>query len=116
MQKITQKNQILQHIEKFIELSKPLERELTKKIGHASFKKGELVHDANRISDKSYFIVEGLLRIYFIKDGKEVSEHFFSENEWANSPRSWRKQETDCYYIDAIENTVALSLKARDLN
>lgn len=55
------------------------------------------------------------MRIYFIKDGKEISEYFPAEGEWSNSPRSFRTRQTDIYYIDAIEDTEAFCLNVNDL-
>ena len=58
-----------------------------------NFRKGELIHNADTVSTKSYFIQNGLIRIYFIKDRKEISEYFSSEEEWVNSPRSFRQRQ-----------------------
>lgn len=80
-----------------------------------TFKKGELVLDANKVSTKSYFIRKGILRTYFLKDGKEISEYFCSKAEWINSPKSFMQRKTDIYYIDAIETTEAFSLHVNDL-
>jgi CRP-like cAMP-binding protein len=88
---------------------------LAKRITFKTFKKGALIHDANNICNKSYFVQNGLLRTYFIKDGKEISEYFSSEEEWVNSPRSFMQQQLDIYYIDAIENTDAFCLHVNDL-
>jgi len=74
-----------------------------------------LVHNANKICTKSYFIQKGLFRTYFIKDGKEISEYFPAEGEWSNSPRSFRTRKLDIYYIDAIEDTDAFCLNVNDL-
>jgi CRP-like cAMP-binding protein len=73
------------------------------------------VHNADTVCTKSYFIQNGLLRTYFIKRGKEISEYFSSEEEWVNSPRSLRKRQVDIYYIDAIESTDAFCLHVNDL-
>jgi len=80
-----------------------------------TFNKGELVHNADTICTNSYFILKGLLRTYFIKDGKEISEYFCSETEWVNSPRSFMQRQLDIYYIDAIETTNVLCLHINDL-
>lgn len=56
-----------------------------------------------------------MLRTYFIKDGKEVSEYFCSEGEWTNSPRSFMQRKTDIYYMDAIEDTTVFVLQIKDL-
>lgn len=56
-----------------------------------------------------------MLRTYFIKDGKEVSEYFCCEGEWANSPRSFMQRKTDIYYMDAIEDTTVFVMQINDL-
>jgi CRP-like cAMP-binding protein len=88
---------------------------LSKRITSKTFKKGELIHDADSICRRSYFIQSGLTRTYFIKDGKEISEYFSCEEEWVNSPRSFMQQQLDIYYIDAIENTDTFCLHVTDL-
>ncbi|GAA4307614.1 Crp/Fnr family transcriptional regulator [Nibribacter koreensis] len=92
-----------------------MKSELVKRIHFKTFKKGELVHDANTVCTKSYFIQKGLLRGYFIKEGKEISEYFCEEGEWVNSPRSFMQRQLDIYYIDAIEDTDVFCLHVHDL-
>ncbi len=82
---------------------------------YKSFKKGELVHNANSVCTKSYFIQKGLMRVYFLKEGKEISEYFPAEGEWSNSPRSFRTRKLDIYYIDAIEEVECFCLHVDDL-
>lgn len=106
---------IFAHFEKFIEISENLKSELSKRMKPITFKKGELVLDANYISTKSYFINKGILRTYFLKDGKEISEYFCGTNEWVNSPKSFIQRKKDIYYIDAIENTQAYFIHVNDL-
>ncbi|MEO9885318.1 MAG: Crp/Fnr family transcriptional regulator [Balneola sp.] len=106
---------IFTHFEKFIKLSENLKSELSKRIKPELFQKGDLVLDANNICKKSYFINRGILRTYFIKDGKEISEYFSGINEWVNSPKSFMQREKDIYYIDAIENTETYYINVNDL-
>lgn len=113
--KIEQTEEIFRHFEKYIKLSDTLKSELTRRIVFKTFQKGESVHSANTISTKSYFIQKGLLRTYFIKDGKEISEYFLAENEWCNSPRSFRTRQIDIYSIDALEDTKCFCLHLDDL-
>ena len=112
---IEETENIYAHFEKYIELSGKLKSELSQRITSIEFKKGELVLDANNICTKSYFINRGIMRTYYIKDGKEVSEYFSGKNEWVNSPKSFMQRQKDIYYIDAIENTQAYCLSAKDL-
>lgn len=115
MKNIETTENIFAHFEKFIRLSENLKSELSKRIKPVVFQKGEIVLDANNISKKSYFINKGILRTYFIKDGKEISEYFSGINEWVNSPKSFMQREKDIYYIDAIENTETFFINVNDL-
>jgi CRP-like cAMP-binding protein len=112
---VSSKETIFDHFKQFIQLSDQLKTELESKLKQVDFKKGDLVLDADRICTESYFIQKGILRTYFIKDGKEISEFFCGSHEWVNSPRSFIQRKKDIYYIDAIEDTEALSLNVNDL-
>jgi CRP-like cAMP-binding protein len=112
---IEPKNQIIEHFRKFIDVNHRLETELLNRVSIVHFKKGDLVIDATKICNKSYFVKQGLLRTYFIRDGKEINEYFSSENEWANSPRSWRTGKVDIYNVDALENATTFCIHASDM-
>ena len=92
-----------------------MKSELTGRLNPVNFTKGELVFNADRICTESYFIRKGILRVYFLKDGKEISEFFSGINEWVNSPKSFMQRTKDIYYIDAIEDTSAFALNVNDL-
>jgi CRP-like cAMP-binding protein len=92
-----------------------LKAELLKRVSIVSLKKGELLIESNKVNTQSFFILEGLTRTYFLKDGKEVIEYFASQNNWANSPRSWRTGKPDIYNVDAIEDTTALCINVDDM-
>jgi len=106
---------IFEHFGSFIRLSENLRTELKKRLKYIVFKKGEMVLDADKVCTKSYFINQGILRTYFLKDGKEISEYFSGINEWVNSPKSFTQRKKDIYYIDAIEDTEAYFITIHDL-
>lgn len=99
----------------FIELTENLKVELSNRLKPIVFRKGELILDANRICTESYFISKGIMRTYYLKEGKEISEFFSTSNEWVNSPKSFIQQKKDIYYIDAIENIEAYFINVNDL-
>ena len=108
-------HQVIQHFRKYIPVSEALEAELNKRLSFAEYKKGDMLHDARNVCKQSFFIQKGLVRVYFVKDGKEVSEYFSAEYEWVNSPRSFMQQQKDIYCIDAIEPTACACLHVDDL-
>ena len=115
MSKIEHTEEIFQHFEKYIKLSNALKTELATRVVFKVSKKSEIVHNADTICKKSYFIQKGLMRTYFIKDGKEITEYVSAENEWVNSPRSFMQQQLDIYYIDTLERTDCFCLNVKDL-
>ena len=102
-------------ISKYAPVSHALKEALRKRLKPYTFSKKTLIHDAHRVCRRSYFIEEGLIRVYYLKDGVEISEFFCCENEWINSPRSFIQQKPDIYYIDTIEPSKVLSLELNDL-
>ncbi|GAB3951253.1 cyclic nucleotide-binding domain-containing protein [Spirosoma harenae] len=103
------------HFETFIKLSDSLKQELYSRLKPVRFRKGELIHHADAICTRSYFIQKGLVRTFFVKDGREISEYFSAEGEWVNSPRSLMQRKPDNYFIDAIESTDTFCLHINDL-
>ncbi|KMQ63044.1 hypothetical protein ACM46_13965 [Chryseobacterium angstadtii] len=106
---------VLNHFSQYIKLSETLKKELLDRLSFQTFEKGELLHDADKICTKSYFILNGLTRTYYLKDGTEISEYFSCENEWVNSPKSFIGRIKDIYFIDCLEKTETFCLKVNDL-
>lgn len=115
MTRIEHTEELFQHFGKYIKLSNALKTELANRVLFQVFKKSELIHNAETICSKSYFIQKGIMRTYFVKDGKEITEYFSAENEWVNSPRSFMQQQLDIYYIDTLEQTDCFCLNVKDL-
>ncbi len=111
----TKMEKLFKSISNYINLSNQLKEELRARLHKQSFKKKESVLDSSKVCQNSYFIEKGIMRLYYLKDGKEISEFFCSENEWMNSPRSFMQQKTDFYNIDVVENSVAWRINISDL-
>ncbi|AMJ65382.1 Crp/Fnr family transcriptional regulator [Hymenobacter sp. PAMC 26628] len=105
----------LQHIAQFTTPSPPLVEELRQRAQHHHFGKHELLHAADTVCRRTYWIEQGLVRIYFDKDGKLVTDGFAAENAWMTSAYSFMRGEPDAYAIAAIEPTEAYSLGLDDL-
>lgn len=106
---------LLRHFKQYINVSNGLEKELRNNLHFKSFKKGELIHDCDKICTHSFFIVNGLVRTFYVKDGVEISEYFSSELEWINSPKSFIGRVKDIYSIDCLEKTEVYSIYVEDL-
>lgn len=67
------------------------------------FAKGALVHRAGDICTDSYFIVEGLIRLFYVKDGNESTRQFFFENGIVSDLVSCATRQPSRLNLDAIE-------------
>jgi len=107
--------ELLNHFSLLTHISDELKVELLQRVQVSYFKKNERVHDAEKICRRTYLVKKGLLRIYFNKDGKIITDGFSAENEWMTSAYSFMRGVTDQYSIDAIENTETYSFSIDDL-
>lgn len=63
-----------------------------------------------RIADCIYFIEKGLLRTYFLQDGKEISTYFACDDQFITSYSSFISQTPSLEYLETIENSIVYSI------
>ncbi len=106
---------LIEHFKRLTKVSADLEKELISKSIPITVNKGAFLHKAASICKRTYWIRKGLLRTYYLKDGKEITDVFASEGEWITSVQSFIKDEPDQCYIQAIENSEVYALSSDDL-
>ncbi len=62
------------------------------------------------IANHIYFIKKGCLRLWFNKDGKDITLQFFFENQAVASIESFLSNKPSMFTIESIEPTVIISL------
>lgn len=65
--------------------------------------KGRKLSEPDSNSKKVYFVDEGLLRAFYLKDGRDVSHHFFQENDFALSLDSIFYARPSPYGLESLE-------------
>lgn len=106
---------ILQHITKFITVSEDLKNRLSEIAKIQTFEKGKFLHKPNKICNYTYFINSGLVRIYYKKSGKEITDNFSAEGEWITSIYSFMQNVPDNCYIQTLEKSELISINILDL-
>lgn len=106
---------LLRHVAQFTTVSPALADELRQRAQAHAFRKHDLLHAADTVCRRTYWIERGLVRIYFNKDGRIVTDGFAAENQWMTSAYSFMRGVPDAYAIAAIEPTEAYSLSLEDL-
>jgi CRP-like cAMP-binding protein len=89
-----------------------LVEKLTTFLFSRKIKKKELLLHAGEINDSMFYVQKGLLRVFYIsEDGKEVNTWFVKEGEFVYACHSFHYQIPSEEYIEAIEDSVILSIK-----
>lgn len=71
---------------------------------------------AGQIARKIYFIEEGLMRCYHLKDGKEVSTYFACDQQFISAYASFITQEYSFEYLETLEDSIVYSLSNYKFN
>lgn len=108
-------DKLIKAISRQIKVSENLKQDLVSYLKPKRVKKRELLLSEHEVCTQSFFIQKGIFRLYYLRDGKEITEFFCAENQWVNSPKSFINQEIDVYYIQAIEDAQVWSLHVNDL-
>lgn len=106
---------LIQHIESFIVVSDALKNRLSEISVLRKIEKGEFLHRPNKVCRFTYFINSGLVRIYYQKGDKEITDNFSAEGEWITSIYSFMKSVPDHCYIQTIENSELLAIEILEL-
>ena len=74
------------------------------------FQKGEVILKEGDVCKNIYWVVKGLVRQFYIKNGKELTEYMAVENTICMSIESLFKEEPSRQQIHAIEPTIIFAL------
>tara|TARA_B100001063_G_C16778894_1_gene568750 strand:- start:3152 stop:3733 length:582 start_codon:yes stop_codon:yes gene_type:complete len=99
------KNQILKYLSKYTAITKELEHAVNESAYFKTYKKGTILLKEGDFSNECYFILEGCIRSYFLKNGEEKTIEFYTE-EQAVTPANYGKSAPSKYYLECIEDTV----------
>ena len=78
--------------------------------------KGDYLVTEGQKCNKIVYINEGLFRIFYLKDGVEINTCFCKEHSITSSFKSFINQIPSSEYIQALENSVVVSLSAENLS
>lgn len=82
--------------------------ELVQNIPVKELKKGTLLLKEGEISRSCYFVLDGCVRKYYLKDGKEKTTDFFSQGQAVNSTSSYLEQKPSKHYFECIEDSILI--------
>lgn len=80
-----------------------------------TFKKGDVVQEISKTCKNLYFINQGCLRIFYLKDGTDITESFEFENSFVARGESLLTLKPSNKGIEAVENSEILQINTPKL-
>lgn len=84
--------------------------EFTKNFDSRTLKKKTTLLNAGKIAKEVHFIKSGCIRLYYEKDGEDISAYFFTEHMFAGAYDSFISQKLSRHSIEAIEDCEVLAI------
>lgn len=97
-------------------LSPPLHEHLSSLLECFEFKRKGIIQREKQIANHIYFIEKGLVRSYFYKHGKEVSNWFMQENDIIVSVQSFFLRKPAYEILEALEDTTLWGISHQQLH
>ena len=80
------------------------------------FQKGDTILQEGQVCRNLYFVEKGMVRQFYYKNNKDVTEHFSFEGRIVFCIESFLKQEPSRLIVEALENTKVYAIPYDDLN
>lgn len=106
---------LITHLSSVISISKALEQEIHAISKPVSFSKGEALMRIDERCNSLYFIDRGLLRGYYFQEGKEITNWFAQEQEFATCFYAFIACKPSFEIVQALEDCELTELNYRAL-
>lgn len=80
-----------------------------------SLKKKTTILQSGTIAKEVYFILKGCIRLFYVKNGEDISAYFFTERMFAGAYDSFISQKPSRHNIETIEDCLVLSISYKAL-
>lgn len=101
------KQLITTYLSKYIDLSDDVIDVLVENLPVKEFKKNTVLLKEGELCNECYFVLKGLIRSYYVKDGDEVTTDFHIE-EQAATPSCYGTGKPSELYLECMEDTIAM--------
>lgn len=97
---------LLEELKKHVNIDDEIEHFFLNECETKIFEKGELLSKQNQYNHTIFFVEEGLLRMFYYENGKDITTNFYSEGKITANIDTLFKNEPTRNNIEAIEKSV----------
>lgn len=100
---------ILEHISAtYSPLSSDCQKDVLDSVNIRAYAKHSVLVREGQFSDKTFYIIQGCARAYYLNDGKDISDWFAFENEFISSIVSFFQHEPSPHVIELLEDSIVV--------
>lgn len=93
-------NKLLNHFTRFMPLSEDEVEAIDETMRWQEYGRGTILLKEAQISSDTYFVLEGIVRQYYLIDGVEKTSDFFSDEQWVISLNHINPNNPSPYYLE----------------
>lgn len=98
-------NKLINYFSKIMPLSAEEISAISDSMNIQLYKKGTVLLREGQISTDTYFVLEGCIRQYFLVDGEEKTNNFFTEDQWVISLNSFNPYFISKHFLECCEDS-----------
>lgn len=109
-------NNFQNHITSFFKLNQEIIEEICNRFQVQILPKKTLLVNFGQINNRIYFIHSGILRGFYLEDGKEITNWFAKSSEFIYCPQKYQNIPPTNDAIETLEDSVLLSITTENLS
>lgn len=92
-------NKLLKYFSRIMPLSDEEANAIAATMTILHYKKGTVLLKEGQVSTEAYFVLEGCVRQYYLVDGEERTNNFFTEEQWVLSINSFTQRTPATHFL-----------------
>jgi CRP/FNR family transcriptional regulator, anaerobic regulatory protein len=106
---------LYQYIQPFVTFTESEKRVLENAFSFRQVPKKFKLTEEGKVAKELYYILKGLIRLYYTKDGEEITGYIFKENLFASSYDSFLRQVPSVQTLETLEDCDLLVISYKSL-
>jgi CRP-like cAMP-binding protein len=97
---------LLNYFQRIMPLSREEVEAIIETLTIKKVEKGTVLLKEGQISSEVYFVLEGCVRQYYLVDGEEKTNNFFTEEQWVISMQSFSQLQPSKHFLDCCTDSL----------
>jgi CRP-like cAMP-binding protein len=108
-------DKLLKYFSRIMPLSDEEARAIAETMTIRQYPKGTVLLKEGQVSMEAYFVLEGCVRQYYIVDGYEKTNNFFTEEQWVVSVNSMSQQVPSNHFLECcLDSTLVVGNRDKE--